>query len=285
MWVIPANGEVFYVIGGDIMEFIDKDKYANNIGIYRIRNTVNNFVYIGQTSDKFWNRFLEHKNKLMNWKHKNSKLMNDWIKYGENSFVFEVVFIVRDPSVLDELEVKYISENKLLGLSYNKKNGGDHVFITENGIKSVKEYMSNRIIKDETKQKLRMANLGDNNPVRKICEKDVVDIKTRIISHENQNDIANSYNVSLGLISAIANNRTWTHVVVDGWEEYLSSKRKKHFLTEQEIAEIKELLKNENANQSEIARKYHTYSSVINSIYHKKTHNDNTVPSSNKEKV
>ena len=268
------------------MDFIDVEKYRYKTGIYKIRNVVNNFIYIGQTLDCFWNRFLNHNNKLTNGRHKNKKLSFDWEKYGSDSFVFEVVCVSGDANKLDMLEKSYIKEYKDKNISYNKKNGGDHVFITEDGIRSVSRYMSSRVISKETRDKIRMANIGDNNPTRKICSDDVIEIKKQLIEHVNQKEIANHYGVSLGLISAIANGRSWNHIVVDGWEDYMNSKKPKHFLTDDEIVEIRELLMKGNLSQSEIARKYGVYSSVISSIYHNKTHNsDNTVPSPDDGKV
>lgn len=35
------------------MEFIDKDIYKDQSGIYQIRNLVNNKIYIGQDNDAF----------------------------------------------------------------------------------------------------------------------------------------------------------------------------------------------------------------------------------------
>ena len=251
-----------------------------------IRNLINGFVYIGQTRDCFKNRFLEHNNRLTRGVHANKKLLLDWIKYGENNFVFEIATVTNNIEDLDYMEREYIKKYKQIAKSYNKKNGGDHVFVTEKGLMSISNYMTHRKVGDETKEKLRNINLGDKNPVRKICANDVIKIKQDLISHKNQGDIAKEYGVSLGLISAIANNRSWKHIIIEGWQEYLNSKKPRHYLTEEEIKEIKALLSEKNANQSLIARKFGVYSGTINKIYHKKYHNnDNTVPSSDEEKV
>lgn len=42
------------------MEFIDKDIYKDQSGIYQIRNLVNNKIYIGQTTMRFIKRYWHH---------------------------------------------------------------------------------------------------------------------------------------------------------------------------------------------------------------------------------
>ena len=251
------------------IEFINSEEYSHCKGIYQIRNLINNFVYIGQTKDSFWNRFLNHKNRLERNAHTNIKLMKDWNLYGKENFVFEILEI-GDNTVLDELERKYIKNAKEKNISYNKKNGGDHVYVSEEGWNKISSYMKNRIIKEETKQKLREINLGNKNPTRCLDFADVIKIKKELVLHINQKKIAQEYNVSLGTISAIANNRVWKHVIVPGWELYLKAKKPKKYLNKKEIEEIKLLLQMPKVNQSEIARKYGVYSSVISSIYRKK---------------
>lgn len=97
----------------------------------------------------------------------------------------------------------------------------------EKGRQKISQYMSNRIVSDETRQKLREANTGSNSPVTKLNEDKVDQIKQSIINGEIQRLIAERYDVSLGAISAIANNRTWTHVNTPGWNEYIKNKNTK----------------------------------------------------------
>lgn len=42
------------------MVFVDEEKYKKNIGIYKITNIVNGFVYIGQTTQGFQKRYWLH---------------------------------------------------------------------------------------------------------------------------------------------------------------------------------------------------------------------------------
>ena len=58
-------------------------------GIYRIRNTQNNFVYIGQAR-QFKERYESHLYTMRRNKGVNRLLQADWNQYGESAFVFEL---------------------------------------------------------------------------------------------------------------------------------------------------------------------------------------------------
>ncbi len=60
------------------------------IGIYKIRNLINNKIYVGSTKN-IKARWAKHKALLRHNKHQNTHLQNAWNKYGEGAFVFEVI--------------------------------------------------------------------------------------------------------------------------------------------------------------------------------------------------
>jgi len=60
-------------------------------GIYHIRNLVNRKRYIGSASTDLVNRWQHHRKALRGGYHANIHLQRAWIKYGEDSFVFEVL--------------------------------------------------------------------------------------------------------------------------------------------------------------------------------------------------
>lgn len=62
-------------------------------GVYQIRNLVNGKVYVGSGASKrgINGRFWDHRNDLNANSHHSIKLQRAWIKYGSESFVFEVI--------------------------------------------------------------------------------------------------------------------------------------------------------------------------------------------------
>lgn len=78
------------------------------IGIYKITNTKNGKVYIGQSVD-IDKRFREHKKMLRDNNHINYLLQDDWNVYGEDAFVFEVLEKCRS-IYLNEIEKHTIKE-------------------------------------------------------------------------------------------------------------------------------------------------------------------------------
>ena len=100
-------------------------------GIYLIKNIINNKIYIGK-SVNIKNRWKSHRYKLNNFKHINIYLQREWIKYGKNNFIFEIIEIC-DVLCLSEREIFYISlynsANNILG--YNLTSGGEKFLFNE----------------------------------------------------------------------------------------------------------------------------------------------------------
>lgn len=59
-------------------------------GIYTITNIENNKLYIGKTKN-FYTRWSSHISNLRKNKHTSRHLQKAWNKYGENSFIFEIL--------------------------------------------------------------------------------------------------------------------------------------------------------------------------------------------------
>ena len=63
---------------------------SKNSGIYKITNLINKKYYIGSSLD-IKRRWKEHRRNLIKNKHNNIHLQKSWNKYGENSFLFEII--------------------------------------------------------------------------------------------------------------------------------------------------------------------------------------------------
>lgn len=71
-------------------------------GVYQIRNTVNNCIYIG-SSINIYQRFKRHLNNLIKNKHENEHLQHAFNKYKKENFIFEIIEFC-DPEVTLEAE-------------------------------------------------------------------------------------------------------------------------------------------------------------------------------------
>lgn len=69
-------------------------------GIYKIENTVNNKVYIGQSKD-IEARWYQHIHSLEHGWHDNRHLQNSWNKYGQSSFSFSVIELCEEDKLTE----------------------------------------------------------------------------------------------------------------------------------------------------------------------------------------
>lgn len=86
---------------------------------------VNNKVYIGQTRNNFGDRRDSHIAKLRGGYHDNKELQDDWNKFGEKHFKFEIIedLTGKSQDYLYDIEKETILLYKSKGLCYNITNG------------------------------------------------------------------------------------------------------------------------------------------------------------------
>ena len=130
-------------------------------GIYSIKNTINNKIYVGQ-SVNLESRFTDHKSALRNNRHFNKHLQDSWNKYGEESFEFNIIEECEDQN-LDEREqfyiAKYDSMNPLFG--YNRNSGGStNKQLSEELKKHLSSVLMGHYVSPETIEKLRISHIG-----------------------------------------------------------------------------------------------------------------------------
>jgi len=109
-------------------------------GVYQIKNTINNKIYIGSSKD-IERRWKEHKKQLNKENHHSYKLQRDWTEFGEDKFIFEIIDKVNEDQLkeyeqywLDTLipyKIGYnilpyadIESNKTDIQKWNDENGG-----------------------------------------------------------------------------------------------------------------------------------------------------------------
>lgn len=107
------------------MIFVNEEEYKSLSGIYQIRNLTNGMIYIGQTRNGFQKRYWLHQWKLRNGSHDNYFLQADWNNFNECDFIFEVVEVINDESLINTKEMQYIDDCRQTGFCYNISDGGD----------------------------------------------------------------------------------------------------------------------------------------------------------------
>lgn len=88
-------------------------------GVYFIRNSINNKIYIGSTSRTFSYRLKLHRRHLRKGIHCNVHLQNAFDKYGTESFEYGIIEIVIDNSIIVEREQYWMNHYK----SFDKERG------------------------------------------------------------------------------------------------------------------------------------------------------------------
>jgi len=93
-------------------------KYPKGGGIYSITHRESGRVYVGQTVS-FRLRWNGHRVQANAGKHCNPHLQRAWSKHGEHAFVFDVLEIVADASLLTEREQHWINALDAVASGFN----------------------------------------------------------------------------------------------------------------------------------------------------------------------
>ena len=127
-------------------------------GIYEIKNLLDGKRYIGYSKNIEY-RIKRHVGRLLRNSHYNKYLQNAWNKYGKDNFECSVLLEVEE-KILKSVEVEMISKlNTKYPDGYNLTDGGD-------GILNLNE---------ESKNKIRIAQMGNRNRVGAILSQETRD--------------------------------------------------------------------------------------------------------------
>jgi group I intron endonuclease len=219
-----------------------QDKIYSRIGIYGIKNVINNKIYIGKTGMNFGDRWDNHRALLRSNKHDNQHLQHAWNKYGENNFEF-IVIEDCDVNQLNAREKYWITYYKDVNLAYNIQDGGDGgqflgKHLSEETKRKIgaknKINMLGKKHSEDTKKKMRESHLGKKyNPMseegrqhvkeaqqkyalenpKKLTKDDVIHIREeRNKQKTTYADLAKKYNVTSQCISDICNYKRWKNI-------------------------------------------------------------------------
>lgn len=138
-------------------------------GIYKIKNIVNNKIYIG-SSNNIHKRKNEHFSALKNGTHCNSHLQRAYNFYGENNFIFEIIEACEEIDLL-KVEQKYLDEYFDNGINcYNENpiankppsqkgktpwNKGKNKIYSKKTLEKMSESKKNKKLSEEHKLKIR----------------------------------------------------------------------------------------------------------------------------------
>jgi group I intron endonuclease len=141
-------------------------------GIYRITNLISGKIYIGCASN-IRTRINGHLYSLRKSNHSNQYLQKAWIKYGEESFIFEIIEKC-NINLLHAKEhywvIKYNCLDKNIGYNLKPTDPEGHSIHSE-----------------ETKEKLRIANKGKKPSI--LC---IQKLKERKLSSEHKDILRKS---------------------------------------------------------------------------------------------
>lgn len=120
-------------------------------GIYCIKNTINEKVYIGKAKD-IYNRMISHRyNLCKKSKNENRHLINAWHKYGEGAFVYTII------EEFDFNEQKLREREDYWIVKLNATN-------REKGYNLRRDSSTKCLVLEETRKLKSEISMGENNP-------------------------------------------------------------------------------------------------------------------------
>ncbi len=174
------------------------------IGVYKIINLVNGKFYIGSIASKngFKQRWNTHKRELNNNIHVNKHLQRAWNKYGKESFLFEIIEIILDRSIVLDREQYYLDL-----LKPYERNIGYNSYQTAGSPLGSKHTL-------ETKQKMvkiqqEIKVIGDKCSNSKFTNEEVLKMRELYNNGESTKKIAIIYNSKHLVIFNILRNKTY----------------------------------------------------------------------------
>jgi group I intron endonuclease len=148
------------------MEFVDNGFEKHTSGIYRIRNTITNKVYIGSSRDMFERR-AEHRRLLRKGEHRSVKLQRSFDKHGEEAFVFEILEEVKDKLRLCDLEQVWIDWYSASVEGYNMSGRASRIELTPEVKKKLSRIRSGKPLTEEARKSLTphwKSRIGSKSP-------------------------------------------------------------------------------------------------------------------------
>ena len=149
-WMLEKFWPIPHWEDGDLVAQKKKEMESRRSGIYRIKCSGNNKIYIGSAKN-LSQRFGEHLRRLRRGEHENKHLQGSWDKYGEVSFEFSILWFCCENDLL-KYEQVFIDK-------YKEDIGWRNMFnmnpFASSGI--------GRSHSEESKDKMSAKQTGENN--------------------------------------------------------------------------------------------------------------------------
>lgn len=236
----------------------------NKIGIYKIVNKINQKSYIG-SSVRLVYRHKRHLSDLRTNQHHSIALQRAYNKYGESNFEFTIIEYCNDSNIL-EREQYYIDNLKpeynickIAGNCLGVKHSEETINKRAESLKKV--WKDKNLGISKTKQ-LALQSLNKNSAIRKEKEQRNIQIIEDLKSGIRQDALSKKYNLSP---SAITQLKKKNNLIIDNRVISRGSNNNFSKLTEEQVKEIKHLLK-DRVKQQTIADKYNVKLRTIKSI-------------------
>lgn len=187
----------------------------NKSGIYIIKNTINNKVYVG-SAKCLCSRVKDHLKRLKSNSHRNNYLQNHYNKYI-NSIYFEVLcfcdvhdLITKEQFYIDLYQCFVRSKGFNINPIANNMTGYKHSEETKEMWRNKRKGIK---CSEETKINMSLAKKGSSHPCSLLNEKDVLEIRKNYNHKRNYSRImSEKYKVSWHTINYILKRKTWKHI-------------------------------------------------------------------------
>ena len=131
-------------------------------GIYQIKNTITNEIYIGSAASSFTKRWSRHRKDLRFNQHSNTKLQNSYNKYGVNSFEYSILEVCSKEDCI--IKEQYYIDTFNPGFNILRIAGSalGHVVPIDIRLK-ISHTMKGRQFSEEHKKNLSKSAIGNKN--------------------------------------------------------------------------------------------------------------------------
>lgn len=136
--------------------------------IYKITNSVNGMIYVGQTKQNIYTRFRQHC-KVNTVTH---GILSDAIdKFGSDSFTIETIDIATSREQLDKKETYWIRKlGSFYPHGYNLNNGGKGTVVSEETRQKMRDAHLGKSLSETTKQKVSDALRKRKRTLKSHCK-------------------------------------------------------------------------------------------------------------------